>query len=474
MKSKTVAQWLVLGMMVWIRKGKRVNVICIREVKDWLQKSCLGDIVFALELIGVIDEFKITPSALRITHRKTGSAFHFFGLGDIEAVKGVSVGAITGVWFEEFSEMRGWYDGYVAKDGTIVGIRAIINTLNRYYVDPKHPVRFYFTYNPKATSNHWLNVLKREMEGEWGYKFHHSTYKDDKLKLLAPFQLAEINQLKKAAPEYYRAEYLGEQVEGLESRIPDLVIDDSQPTSNITIVMGVDAAYKGRDAIAFAIGGLENKTIRGLYIGKIKKPKKWQVGKSGKSVAQEFLRIAAESNVRQINIDNKEGTYLVEILRSFALENSEVNVLADHPLFNEWTPEEQVYGHYRNFDVLGVDFHGAPNEQLKERKERPSVYAYNKRTEMHMRVQDLCFYERLTVKKDFKEEVSEQLKLVEFFERDGTAKFQMLKKEWYRKQLGKSPDEMDSFVLMIDAVYTHQLKNQAIDIQEIEDLMEAI
>lgn len=420
-KSKTIAQWCVGGMMRQISKGHTVNVVCLRDTKANAGDSCFGEIVWALKKFGVEKEFKITRSNLKITHRATGSQFHFLGLSEGEGVKSKQFGFITAVWYEEAALMPSWE---IIIDS--------VDTFMRAEVDEDTPVRFYFSYNPDASSTHWLNVMhdKYKDGSNPDYIFQHSSYQDDVLGLIPKNVLKKIENDRIHNNQFYRFKYLGERVREFENMIKEPPANDSPLDPDSLIFMGIDSAYKGKDGIMITLSTLnDDGHVRCINTFEINKGI-WRDGITGKEIVENIVLVIRQYNVIHVCVDKKEGTYIVEDLHREALVNG-------------------------GFTVSGVDFHGGVNKKLEERKFSPSLRAANKRVEMHMFLQDLSYFNMLTCTTQVLDLVRDQIAIVEFLDHPTRSKKIMVKKEIYKKSLGKSPDELDSLILSLNAIFEH-------------------
>ncbi|MCL2864559.1 MAG: PBSX family phage terminase large subunit [Lachnospiraceae bacterium] len=428
MKSKTIVQLLLIGFIDAISQGKVSNVVCVRERQNSARQSCYSEIYWAIELMGLKSQFKFVPSALKIVHIKTGSTFYFKGLNDIEAIKSFAPdngGLITGVWFEEASEMQGWRDGYLAASGESIGLWNVIDTLKRHHGNWR-PVRFYFSYNPASSPNHWLNLLEIEEKDNPRYLFHMSTYKDDELGLLSKDILVDIAAVKRRSELEYRHMYLGEKVEREEAIIKDLQICDKPLSGEYQIFMGVDTAYKGADDICVCILAYQDGLYYIVDVFEVNRGK-WIDGETGDEICELlYERFIKPYGVLNIHVDvTHEGGYIEQGLHKQRLKHG-------------------------GFNVRGVHFQGGTNKILAERKHRPSIMGANRRAEMHLRLQDLSYYGKIFATTHAEEKLRSQIRAI-IFQDVGKGKIGMEDKKIIKKRLGKSPDQLDSLVLAIDA-----------------------
>ncbi len=104
-KSKTTALWYA----IWLNKKgfENANLLVIRKTYRTIKDSCFTDLKWALERVGVIDEWNITLSPLEMTRKKTGQKILFRGLDDPLKVTSITVekGVLCWAWLEEAYEV---------------------------------------------------------------------------------------------------------------------------------------------------------------------------------------------------------------------------------------------------------------------------------------------------------------------------------------------------------------------------------
>lgn len=104
-KSKTTALWYAF----WLNKKgyEKANLIVFRKTYRTMKDSCFTDLKWALDRIGVIDEWNITLSPLEMTRKATGQKILFRGMDDPLKVTSVTVetGSLCWAWLEEAYEV---------------------------------------------------------------------------------------------------------------------------------------------------------------------------------------------------------------------------------------------------------------------------------------------------------------------------------------------------------------------------------
>lgn len=200
-KSSVIALKLVFMMLWYIRRGEKANVVVMRKVASTIRDSVFNKIQWALRKFGMQDQFVATVAPFKITHKGTGSSFHFYGLDQFEKLKSNDIDDIIAVWYEEGAEF-----GSVEE----------FDQTNVTFMRQKHElapfVQFFWSYNPPRNTYHFINEWSDEMIGEEDYLVHDSSYKDDELGFVTEQMLADIERVKRNDYDYYRYLYLGEPV----------------------------------------------------------------------------------------------------------------------------------------------------------------------------------------------------------------------------------------------------------------------
>lgn len=198
-KSSVISLRLVVNVLKQTQENRKANVICVRENATYLRDSVYNQILWAMDLLHVSDEFRAYSSPLRIVHRRTGSTFYFYGADDPYKLKSNTVRDIVSVWFEEAANMKG-LDIFDQAIPTFIRQKA-------KYLDT---VQVYFSYNPPRNPYDWVNEWVTDKENDPEYFVDTSTYLDDELGFTTEQQLKLIESYKNNDYDYYRWLYLGE------------------------------------------------------------------------------------------------------------------------------------------------------------------------------------------------------------------------------------------------------------------------
>lgn len=200
-KSSVIALLLVFKMLAYLLKGEKANVVVIRKVANTIRDSVYLKIQWALSKFFISSQFSFTVSPFKITHKKTGSTFYFYGQDDFQKLKSNDIGNIIAVWYEEAAEFKDAED---------------FDQSNVTFMRQKHPlarqVQFFWSYNPPRNPYSWINEWVETLKGHPDYLIHESSYLDDKLGFVTDQMLSDIDRIKENDFDYYRYLYLGEPV----------------------------------------------------------------------------------------------------------------------------------------------------------------------------------------------------------------------------------------------------------------------
>lgn len=200
-KSSVISLRLVTRVKHWTQLGKRVSVICVRENASYLHDSVYNQIRWALSMLDLDGEYSFYKSPLRITHKRTGSTFYFYGGDDPMKLKSNIVDNVIAVWYEEAANFKS-QDVFDQANPTFIRQKPS-------YLDH---VTVYYSYNPPKNPYDWINEWIAQREKDPDCLVDTSTYLDDELGFTTDQQLKMIEQYKANDYDYYRWLYLGEVV----------------------------------------------------------------------------------------------------------------------------------------------------------------------------------------------------------------------------------------------------------------------
>lgn len=193
-KSSFISIEIVLGIMKDASKNIMSNAVVFRRVKDVLRGSVFEQMLWAIEKLGVLPEWEVTYSPLKLTYKVTGQVILFKGADNPKKVKSIKVskGYIKYLWYEEVDEFES-YDK----------IRNINQSIMRG--GPKFYV--FYSFNPPESQRNWCNQeVLEEREDKY---ISSTTYLTVPKEWLGEQFIIEAEHLKKVNITKYEHDYLG-------------------------------------------------------------------------------------------------------------------------------------------------------------------------------------------------------------------------------------------------------------------------
>ena len=189
-KSSDVSIEIILGMM----QDPQANAIAMRKVGRFLEESVFEQLIWAIEMLGVPDKWKIRYSPLGLTYIPFGNRIIFRGADDPQKIKSVKLanGYFKYIWFEERAE----FDG-PEEERTI--LQSLMRGGSEYFV--------FYSWNPPKSINNWVNqdvLIERE-----DTLIYPTDYRTVPREWLGEQFFIEAEHLKKVKPKAYEHEYLG-------------------------------------------------------------------------------------------------------------------------------------------------------------------------------------------------------------------------------------------------------------------------
>lgn len=209
-------------------RDTNANAVVLRKVGAYLKDSVFAQLRWAIDKLGVSDQWEARAAAPELILKETGQKILFRGADNPQKLKSTKTdrGYIRFIWYEELSEFSGTGE-----------IRSINQSLMRGGEDFK----VFYSYNPPQSQRSWVNdAIKRVSKDTL---VHKSTYLDVPKEWLGKQFVIEAERLKKTNMRLYRHEYLGE-VTGT----------DAEVFTNLTLremteeeIAGFDRIYCGVD-----------------------------------------------------------------------------------------------------------------------------------------------------------------------------------------------------------------------------------
>lgn len=171
-----------------------MHACIVRKVAGTLRDSVYAQMLWAINELGLNDEFDNTVSPLEITYKKTKQKIYFRGCDDPIKLKGIKTtfGYVGILWKEEKDQLAG---------------EAEERNVNQSVLRGGDKSYDFSSYNPPKSKSNWVNKAK-EVPNE-NRVIHHSTYKTVDDEWLGQKFINDAEHLKEVNPEAYEHEYLG-------------------------------------------------------------------------------------------------------------------------------------------------------------------------------------------------------------------------------------------------------------------------
>ena len=188
------SSFVALAVIDLIMKGPMLHACVLRQVEKTIRDSVYAQLLWAISVLGLDDEFTAAKSPLEITRKTTGQKIYFRGADEPGKIKSMkpNFGYIGIIWFEELDQFKGAESVRQIEQSVIRGGDAQYN---------------FKTFNPPRSASNWANkyILNR------GEKclVTKSTYLDVPAEWLGQAFLDNAELTKQINPTAYENEYLG-------------------------------------------------------------------------------------------------------------------------------------------------------------------------------------------------------------------------------------------------------------------------
>ena len=174
----------------------KASALVLRKVGVTMRDTVYSQMLWALEALGVLEEWETTVSPMEMTNIHTGQKIMFRGLDEPRKIKSIKPkrGYFGVVWFEEAEEYKG-----------ITELRSVMQSVGR---GKGAQTVTLVSYNPPRSAGAWVNeeVLKPKADR----LVHHSTYLEVPREWLGDTFWAEAEALRASDELAWRHEYGGE------------------------------------------------------------------------------------------------------------------------------------------------------------------------------------------------------------------------------------------------------------------------
>ncbi len=193
-RGSTKSSFISLQVIDLIMKNENIHACVLRQVADTLRGSVYQQILWAIEALGLGEDFHATVSPMEITRIATGQKIFFRGADDPDKIKSVKApfGYIGILWFEELDQFAG-----------AEAVRKIEQSVVR-----GGDVAYKFkSFNPPKSAQNWANKYIKIPRAD--RLVVESNYLSVPKKWLGKPFLDDAEFLKETNPAAYENEYLG-------------------------------------------------------------------------------------------------------------------------------------------------------------------------------------------------------------------------------------------------------------------------
>ncbi len=177
-----------------IKNNPQMHACITRQVAGTLKDSVYANMKWAINELGLMEEFECKVSPLEIKYIKTGQTIYFRGLDDETKLKSIKpeFGYIGILWKEEKDQMKGDTQERSVNQSVLRG------------GDESYD---FSSYNPPKSKSNWVNRIKLVPNSK--RVIHHSSYLEAPAEWLGQKFIDDAAHLKEINPEAYEHEYLG-------------------------------------------------------------------------------------------------------------------------------------------------------------------------------------------------------------------------------------------------------------------------
>lgn len=289
-KSSFISLEIVLGIM----KDTDANAVVMRRYASNLRESVYDQYLWAIDTLGVSHLWSDSVSPMQLTYIPTGQQIRFKGADKPEKIKSQKFrhGYTKYKHFEEVADFKGWKE-----------IRNINQSLNRGGSN----ILTFYSYNPPASVNNWVNQAREEQSRRVDTLVHTSDYLSVPRSWLGKEFLADAEQLKKDNPKAYAHEYLGE-VTGTGAEVFNNLtireITDDEISHFDKIYHGMDFGF-AHDPLAYGDAYWDAARRRVFLFNEI-----YQVGMTNREAVKAIKRLNPANEV--ITADSAEPRTIAE------------------------------------------------------------------------------------------------------------------------------------------------------------------
>lgn len=188
------SSYVSLKVVELLKNNPGIHACVVRKVANTMKDSVYAQIKWAINILGLSDEFEYRVSPLEIRLKKTGQVIYFRGADDPIKLKSIKpeFGYIGILWKEEADQLSG---------------AAEERSINQSVLRGGNIAYDFMSYNPPKSKSAWVH--KEKLLPDPNRVLHHSTYLDAPVEWLGQKFIDDAEHLKEVNPEAYDHEYMG-------------------------------------------------------------------------------------------------------------------------------------------------------------------------------------------------------------------------------------------------------------------------
>lgn len=193
-RGSTKSSFISLKIIELLKNNPNMHACIVRKVAGTLRDSVYAQMLWAINELGLNEEFETTVAPLEITYKKTKQKIYFRGCDDPIKLKGIKTtfGHVGILWKEEKDQLAGEEEERNVNQSVLRG------------GDKSYD---FSSYNPPKSKSNWVNKAKEIPNKD--RVIHHSTYETVDEEWLGTKFIADAEHLKEINPDAYNHEYLG-------------------------------------------------------------------------------------------------------------------------------------------------------------------------------------------------------------------------------------------------------------------------
>jgi len=188
------SSFVSLKIVELLKNNPQMHACVVRKIASTLKDSVFSQMKWAINELGLNDEFTMTKSPMEITLNKTGQKIYFRGCDDPIKLKSIKpeFGYIGILWIEERDQLNG-------ADEERSVVQSVLRGGSQSYL--------FCSYNPPKSSNAWVN--RELLIPDENRVVHETTYLEAPKEWLGQKFLDDAEHLRAVNPKAYDHEYLG-------------------------------------------------------------------------------------------------------------------------------------------------------------------------------------------------------------------------------------------------------------------------